>query len=219
MSNKQILVIGLGQFGVSIVRSLASAGVEVLAVDKMKDKVRLVADTAASVSCIDATDETELAALAPERRDTCVCAIGDESREASIICTALLRQLGAKRVLARATDPVHERILSLIGAHEVVNPERQVGHRVAMRMAHEGILDELTLHDDLVVTEVTSPAALVGHTLASLGLPQKHEVTVAALRRGGEIVLPRGDVKVQTGDALILVSRPTKVTDMLEKLR
>ena len=219
MAPKQILVIGLGQFGLSLVRSLASAGAEVIAVDRAKDKIRLVADVAASVSCLDATDEAALAALAPDRRDACICAIGDESRESSIICTALLRQLGARQVLARATDPVHERILGLIGAHEVINPESVVGKRVAMRMAYEGVRDELTLAGDLVVTDVLAPVALLGHSLAALDLPRRHGVTVAAIRRGDEIVTPRGDVSVQEGDALILVSRPGKVTAMLEKLR
>ena len=219
MTSKQVLVIGLGQFGLSLVRSLASVGVEVIAVDRAKEKVRLIANIAASVYCFDATEEAQLAALAPDRRDACICAIGDESRESSIICTALLRQLGARRVLARATDPVHERILGLIGAHEVVNPESVVGQRVAMRMAYEGVRDELTLGDDLVVTDVVAPLALLGHSLAALELPQRHDVTVAAIRRGDEVVMPRGDVTVQEGDALILVSRPRKVMAMLEKLR
>jgi trk system potassium uptake protein TrkA len=219
VASKQILVIGLGQFGLSLVRSLAAAGVEVIAVDRTKDKIRLVADIAASVACLDATDEAALAGLAPDRRDACICAIGDESRESSIICTALLRQLGARRVLARATDPVHERILGLIGAHEVINPESVVGKRVAMRMAYEGVRDELTLAGDLVVTDVVAPPALLGHSLAALELPRRHEVTVAAIRRGDEVVMPAGDVIVQEGDALILVSRPSKVTTMLEKLR
>lgn len=218
MAAKQVLVIGMGQFGQSLVRSLAAAGAEVIAVDRAKEKIRLVADIAASVSCFDATDETELATLAPDRRDVCVVAIGDESRESSIICTALLRQLGAKRVLARATDPVHERILALIGAHEVINPEDLVGRRVAMRMAHEGIRDELALGEDLVITEVLAPPALIGHNLAALDLPGRHEVTVVAIRRGDDVIIPRGDVTFQTKDAVILVSRPGAVATMLEKL-
>ncbi|HUH03444.1 MAG TPA: TrkA family potassium uptake protein [Kofleriaceae bacterium] len=216
--SKQVLIIGLGQFGMSLVRALAPLDVEVIAVDKSKDRVRAVTDLAASTSCIDATDETALATLAPARRDVCICAIGDESRESSIICTALLRQLGARRVLARATDPLHERILGLIGAHEVVNPESIVGQRVAMRLAYDGVRDELTLAGDLVVTDVTAPAALVGHTLKSLGLPQKYEMTVAAIRRGEEILNPRGDTLLREGDSLVLVSRTGRVQLFLEKL-
>lgn len=219
MKRKQVLVIGLGQFGYSLVRSLATAGVEVIAVDRVIEKTRQVAAFATSVACVDATDESELATLAPERRDACVCAIGDESRESSIICTTLLRQLGARRVLARATDPVHERILGLIGAHEVINPESIIGQRVAMRLAHEGIRDELTLGPDLAVTEIIAPIATVGHGLSALDLPGRYEVTVAAIRRGQELVMPRGNVVVEEGDALVLVSRPNMVSAMLETLR
>lgn len=219
MKRKQVLVIGLGQFGYSLVRALATAGVEVIAVDRVVEKTRQVAAFATSVACIDATSEAELAALAPERRDACVCAIGDESRESSIICTTLLRQLGARRVLARATDPVHERILGLIGAHEVINPESIIGQRVAMRLAHEGIRDELTLGPDLSVTEIIAPIATVGHGLAALDLPGRYEVTVAAIRRGQELVMPRGNVVIEEGDALVLVSRPNMVSAMLETLR
>lgn len=219
MQRKQVLVIGLGQFGLSLVRALTNAGVEVIAVDRVEQKARAVADIAASVSCVDATDEAELAALAPDRRDACVCAIGDESRESSIICTALMRQLGARRVMARATDPVHERILGLIGAHEVINPENMIGKRVAMRLAYEGIRDELTLSEDLVVTEIITPAALVGHQLATLDLSGRYEVTVAAIRRGEELVMPKGKVTFEDGDTLILVSRPHVVSSMLENLR
>ncbi len=216
--SKQVLVIGLGQFGISLVRSLSHMDVEVIAVDKNKEKVRAATELAASVSCIDATDESQLGALAPARRDVCICAIGDESRESSIICTALLRQLGARRVLARATDPLHERILGLIGAHEVVNPDSIVGQRVAMRVTYDGVRDELTLGGQLVVTDVVAPASVVGHALASLDLPRRHELTVAAIRRGEEVVLPHGDTKVQEGDALVLVSRPGKVSEFLEKV-
>lgn len=215
---KQVLIIGLGQFGMSLVRALATLDVEVIAVDRSQDRVRAVLELAASTSCIDATDETALASLAPARRDVCICAIGDESRESSIICTALLRQLGARRVLARATDPLHERILGLIGAHEVVNPESIVGQRVAMRLAYDGVRDELSLNGDLVVTDVEAPPALIGHTLGALGLPQKYDVTVAAIRRGDEVLMPRGDTALMAGDSLVLVSRVGRVQVFLEKL-
>lgn len=219
MKRKQILVIGLGQFGFSLVRSLAALGVEVIAVDRVRDKVRLVEEFATSVACFDATNESELAALAPERRDACVCAIGDESRESSIICTALLRQLGAKRVLARATDPLHERILNLIGAHEVTNPEQLIGQRVAMRLAHEGIRDEILLSEDLAVTEIVAPLAIVGYELTKLDLPGRYQVTVGAIRRGQELIMPRGDVTIEEGDLLVLVSHPKKALAMLASLR
>jgi hypothetical protein len=110
MQAPQIMIIGLGQFGMALTRSLMAHGGEVLAIDRNPSRVEEAAAFAAQAMCFDAADEAELQRVAPARRDYCVCAIGDESRESSIIVTALLRQLGAPRVIARATDSVHERI-------------------------------------------------------------------------------------------------------------
>lgn len=124
---KQAIVIGLGQFGMSVARALSERGVDVLAVDIAEERVRVAAGFAAEAACFDAMDTDALARTSPERREVCICAIGDEAKEASIICTALLRQMGAPRVIARANDDLHERILKLVGAHQVVNPERAFG--------------------------------------------------------------------------------------------
>jgi trk system potassium uptake protein TrkA len=91
--------------------------VEVMAIDEDEERVREASSFAASAVAFDATDEASLARAAPERRDLSVCAIGDEGREASIICTALLRQMGSPLVVASPPMYVHERILRLVGAH------------------------------------------------------------------------------------------------------
>jgi trk system potassium uptake protein TrkA len=143
--NRQAIVIGLGQFGMSVARALAERGVEVFAVDIREERVRLASAFSAEAACFDTTDTEALARTSPERRDVCLCAIGDEAREASIICTALLRQLGAPRVIARANDDLHARILGLVGAHHVINPEREFGERFASQIMHQGILAEMVL--------------------------------------------------------------------------
>ncbi|MCZ7684848.1 MAG: TrkA family potassium uptake protein [Sandaracinaceae bacterium] len=152
-------MIGLGQFGLALATSLTRKGVEVLAVDSREERVRVAASVVAEAVCFDATDEAALARANPSRRDLCVCAIGNEAREASIIATALLRQMGAKRVVARATDPLHERILRLVGADEVVNPEQAFGDRYATRLMYATVLDEIELGEDLVLTELKPPRA------------------------------------------------------------
>jgi trk system potassium uptake protein TrkA len=131
---QQAIVVGLGQFGTSVARTLAARGVEVLVIDSVEARVQAVATHVAEAMCFDATDMEALAQTSPEKRDVCLCAIGDDGREASIICTALLRQAGAARVIARANDDVHARILRLVGAHQIVNPERAFGERFASQI-------------------------------------------------------------------------------------
>jgi trk system potassium uptake protein TrkA len=216
---KQALIIGLGQFGMSLARTLAQRGMEVLAVDRRAELVRTAAGFAAEAICFDAMDEQALGSAAPERRDVCVVGIGDEAREASIICTALLRQLGARRIIARASDPLHSRILKLVGAHEVVNPEVAFAEGFANRLVYQTVLAEMSLGEDLVVTELEIPAAFVGRNLVDLAMPRRFGVTVVAIRRAEQpvLVLPGPKEVLAPRDVVVVVSRAGAVARMLER--
>jgi trk system potassium uptake protein TrkA len=216
---KQVVVIGLGQFGMALAQALAVRKVEVLAVDRDSNRVRTAAGFVDEAVCFDATDNEALARTAPERRDVSVCAIGDESKESSIICTALLRQMGAPRVIARANDEVHSRILRLVGAHEVVNPEREYGERLANHMVYREVLGELPFGDDLVLTELRAPTSFQEKSLAELALPRRFGVQVVAIRREGErtVSLPEPRETVREKDVLVVVSREGAVNRMMEQ--
>lgn len=217
--NRQALVIGLGQFGMSLVRSLSELSVDVLAVDRRTDLTRIAAEVASEAATFDATDEAALARAAPERRDVCICAIGAEARDAAIMCTALLRQMGAKRLIARANDPALERILRLVGAHEVVNPEREFGQRLAAHLAHEGVVGEYPLSAGIIITELRVPPPFVGRTLIELALPRRFGVTIVAIQRGPE-TLPAPDPKgkLRSDDLLVLVSKTGAVAEMMDRI-
>jgi trk system potassium uptake protein TrkA len=217
---KQGIVIGLGQFGLSLARALTERQVEVLAVDLREDLVQEASAFVAEAVRFDATDEAALFQTVPSRRDVAICAIGPESREASIICTALLRQMGAPRVIARASDALHERILKLVGAHDVVNPEKEFGQRYANSLAYHHVQGELPLGQGLVITELKATPTMLGRSLEKLALPRRFGVTVVAVRNisDGSITLPRGDLVINENDVLVLVSRPNAVPQMMEHL-
>lgn len=219
---KQVMVIGLGQFGLSLARSLAAREVDVLAVDTDPQAVQEAAGFCAEALAFDATEEGSLARTAPARRDVCVCAMGGESRESAIIVTALLRQMGAPRVVARATDELMERILRLVGAHEVVNPERAFGERLANRMLHEGLVDQVPLGEDLVITELHPPRAIVGRTLVELSLPKRFGVTVVGTRRmidgKGHLQMPDPRDPIREDDIIVIVAPTAAVQQLMEKL-
>ena len=216
---RQALVIGLGQFGMAVAKALAVRRVEVLAVDVREDRVRAASSFVAEAAAFNATDEDALARTSPERRDVCLCAIGDEAKEASIICTALLKQLGARRVIARSNDDLHARILSLVGAHQVVNPEREFGNRFANQIVHEGIRGELPLGEGVMITELSPPPAFVGHSLGALQLPKRFGVTVVAIRKRstGAIVMPNATSPLEDEDVLVVVAKERAVEDMMDR--
>lgn len=218
---RQALVIGLGQFGMSLARALAQHGSEVLAVDINAAHVHEIAPHVSDAVLMDAMDEEALASLAPARRDASICAIGDDHREASIIVTALLKQLGAPRIIARATDTLQGRILGLVGAHEVINPERDFGERLAIRLAWRGVVNVLPLGDDLVLTEIEAPEAFWGRTLAELQLPRRYSLIVSGIRHrlatGMRARLPTADTPIQQGDILMVVGTESDARRLAEK--
>jgi trk system potassium uptake protein TrkA len=220
--SKQAIIIGLGQFGMALCRALYGSGAEVIAVDLKPERVQAASRFVTQALCFDAADESALAALAPERRDLCVCAIGDEAREASILVTALLRQLGARHIIARCTDDLMERILRLIGAHTVVNPERAFGERLAPSLLHDNILDVMPLGDGLSITEIRVPPSMIGRSLIELELPRRFNVMVVALRRESDnktrVLLPDPRSPLQAHDILVVVSSPDSVQYMTARI-
>ena len=216
----QVLVIGLGQFGLSLVEALAMRGMEVLAVDRKPELVERASAFTDEVVALDATDRNALAGLDPARRDVSVCAIGNENREGSILCTALLRELGAKHILARATDVLHERILRAVGAHEVVNPEREFGFHLAPRFVYRGFVGGMRLGPDLHIAEFQIPSSWVDHTLQELDIRKRRGVNIVALRTAeGHMVMPGPDHLLSPGDVVVAVGRPHDIDELMRGMQ
>lgn len=218
--NQQILIIGLGQFGMALSRTLTSKGAEVLAVDKRKNLVEEAATFVTEARVVDAADESELARLEPEKRDVCVCAIGDDSRESSIICTALLRQMGCKVIIARANDSMHQRILNLVGAHQIVNPEQEFGKRFANRILYRNVIVDTNLGQDLHLTEISTQNSMVGKTLIELALPKKFGIMVVGIRdtSTGRVLQPSPNEPLKAEDNLILVSSEASMIALVKEV-
>ena len=216
--SQQILIIGLGQFGMSLARTLSEKGAEVLGVDVNKNLVVEASGFVTEAMVIDATDETELARLEPGKRDVSVCTIGDDSKEASIICTALLRQMGAPVVIARANDKMHQRILQLVGAHQIINPEQEFGKRFANRLLYRNVIADTNLGEDLHLTEICTQPSMVGKTLVELALPKRFGVMVVGIRRNAKekIVQPSPNEPLNAEDNLIIVSNETAIPKLIK---
>lgn len=216
---QQILIIGLGQFGMALARALSEKGAEVLAVDLNESLVEEAATFVTEALVLNATEENELARLDPKKRDASICAIGDDSKEASIICTALLRQMGSPLVVARAVDTMHHRILQLVGAHQVINPEREFGTRFANRLLYKDVVVVPSLGEELHLTEIKIRPGMVGKNLIELALPKRFGILVAGIRRGNtpKIRQPLPSEPLQENDHLILVSTDAAIPKLTKE--
>jgi len=215
----EFAVIGLGIFGRMVAASLAREGQAVLAIDINEDEVNRMAAELDAVVRADATDEAALRELRLDRVSCAVVAIGAESMEASILATALLRQIGVPRIVARSLSELHARVLRAVGAHEVVSPEVEMGQRLAYRLSHPNVLDRVDLGDNAELVELEVPAQYVGKTLVEIDVRRRFDVTVVAIHRGGRIVAnPSRDEVFQAGEILVVIGSTGAVSRFAAKV-
>lgn len=206
---KQVVVIGLGQFGSHLARQLTNMHCEVLAIDRSESAVNAIRDDVHQAVISDAREFDALKALVTANVDECVVSLG-ESMEPSIICTLHLSQLGVKRIRCKAVNEDHATILKAVGAHEVIFPERETAERTARRVAFPTLLDYFPFAEDHRIMEIELPEPLVGKTLAASKLREEFSMLVLAIKKPttGEFkFMPGPNDVLKKGDVLIVLSR------------
>ena len=184
--SKSFLVIGLGRFGTSTARMLTTLGHEVLAVDKRADRVNAIKDSVLHVVQADTTDERVVAQLGVRNFDAVVICVGDDVR-ASVLTTVLCREMGAKKIISKAQDDLHQKLLIKTGADRVVQPEHDGGIRLARSLVAEGVMDSLDLSEEYSISEIEVPKSWIGKSLAGLNARSAFGVSVIAIRRDGNV--------------------------------
>ena len=200
-------VIGLGKFGATVVRSLHERGHEVIAIDRDRNRVQEVRDTSTQAIEANCTDQDTLRALGLQDADAVVVSLG-EQMDASILVTLYLKELGLREIVVKAVSEDHGKILHLIGATEIVHPERDTARRVARGLGLRSIVEYLPLAADSSLVEVQVPAEFLGRTLAELEIRKRYQVLVVAIKRGeGLVIATGGDERLLAGDILVLVGK------------
>jgi len=213
---KQVAVIGLGRFGASVARTLASAGCEVLGVDVDEGRVKSVADEITDAVRANALDEEALRALGLRNFEVVVVAIGHEV-QASILVTVLLKEMGIPKIVAKAQDELHGRVLQKIGADMVVFPERDMGVRLAHTLISRNVIDEIQLSTDYSILEMVAPHRFFGRSLRDLELRQRFGLSVLAIRRADRIIVsPDAEQTLEEGDMLVALGQPEKLERLNE---
>ena len=208
----RIAVIGLGRFGSHVAREAFEQGHEVLAIGIDAANVQELRDHATRAVVADARDRARLEALRlGEDYDAVVVSLG-ENVEASALIVLHLRELGARRIIAKAGSNDHGKLLALIGAHEVLFPERESARRLAMRLSARHLVEYLPLGGEHGIEELAAPATFVGRTLAELRLPTTYGAQVVAVRHRPTdrlTVNPGADYVVADDDLLLVLARNT----------
>lgn len=215
---KSFLVIGLGRFGTSVAKELASLGQEVLALDDNEENVQRIADDVTQAIVGDASDEAVLRSVGARNFDCCVVAVGTDL-EASVLITVMLKDLGAKHIVAKAQSAVHARVLTRIGADRVVLPESEMGQRLAQRLSRTNVVDFIGVSDEYSIMEIHPPKGWVGRSLLELNVRAKYHVNVLAIRHGesGKIdVTPSAQQPIDSKDMLLIIGDNEVVDRLVE---
>jgi trk system potassium uptake protein TrkA len=207
---KQFVVIGLGNFGHAVATRLAQIGHQVLAIDQDEARIEAIKDNVTQAITADARNKESLKDLVSSQVDAVVVGVGD-SIEASLLCVLYCKELGVKRIIAKASSDDHGRILESIGTSEVIYPERNAALRLAEKLnAPTSVIDYIELSPEYSIIDVATPDEFVGKTLKQLALPKKQGILVIAVRsvmKNGIQLLPPADFKFEPDTIMTVIGR------------
>ncbi|MBN2447418.1 MAG: TrkA family potassium uptake protein [Phycisphaerae bacterium] len=215
---KQVCVIGLGQFGSHLARTLVKMGCEVLAIDINEQRVEDVRDDVHRALIGDARNLQMLKSVLTQTVAEVVVCLGEGNIEPSILCTLHLSRLKIPSIRCTATNDDHAQILSAVGATEITFPERDTAARLARSVATPDLKDMFSLSGDYRIMEMTAPKVLHGKTLADVNLRQTHNVLVLAVRDPGDDdyhFLPESDTVIKQDEVLMVLGRELDLVQLV----
>lgn len=208
--NATVAILGLGRFGLALGEELVHSGVEVLGVDAEEERVNKAQQIFTHVAVADTTDPEALRQLGVQDASRVVIGIGSDMAASVLTTTAVIEDLKATNVWAKADDPAHALILQRLGVHHVVRPERDTGRRIAHLIS--GRVEEFVEFDrDYAMAKLAPTVNMLGKSWQDA----PPGITVVAIRPpNGSFASPLPEQIIESGDLLIVSGR---VQD-LEKL-
>ncbi len=215
MKHKQsFAVFGLGRYGTALAKELVQSGADVLAVDSDKDIVNSVVQDIPLTKCADVTDPEVIKQLGIANVDVVVIAMAT-NLEASVMATMLCKEAGVKTVIAKCGNEMECKILSKIGADQVIFPEKESGVRLAKKLVNFGLVDLVELSKDASLFELKVRSEWIGKSLIELNLRKKYGFNVVAIFENEEVntyIAP--DRPLDDSMRLIAIGNPAKLNNM-----
>lgn len=204
---KQFAVLGLGRFGSKVARELFFKGHEVIAIDRDEAVIQAIKDQVTHAFTGDITDENALKEAGVVDCDVVIVAESADM-ESNIIAAQICKSLNVPKVICKAHNTVHGKILSKIGADQIIFPEQDTAIKLVNQLTSQGVLDYFDIGQQITIIGTKPLPKWVGRTLSSLDLRNKFNVTVLAIRRGEEnLVIPSWDTIIEQNDTIVLIGQ------------
>jgi trk system potassium uptake protein TrkA len=204
---KRFTVLGLGSFGFSIAKTLFEEGHDVIALDQDNDLVMKIRPFCSQAIIGDATQKEMLATLGLDEMDAVVINMGDNA-SASTLVTLFVKELGANRIVVKASNIDHGKILRKVGATQVIFPEMDMAVKVARNLSTPDVLDYFPMTGDYIIAEIAPVQEFVGKTLAELKLRSQYNVNVIGIKEfvpENFVLVPPADFTIKDSDVLLVI--------------
>lgn len=204
---KTVLLIGLGRFGKHIAMKMNELHHQVMAVDKNEERVEALLPFVTNAQIGDSTNEDFLKSLGVRNFDLCIVTIGSDF-QSSLETTSLLKELGAKLVVSRASRDIHAKFLLRNGADEVLYPERQLASWASIRYTSDHIADYVEIDKDYGIFEVVVPMNWYEKTIRELDIRNRYNVNILGIKRDGKISMNiPPDTQLQESDTIMVLGK------------
>ena len=216
------IVLGLGHFGRSLGIHLTELGHEVIGADLNIQIVEQLKDKITHTVCLDTTDREAVSALPLKDCDAVIVAIG-EDEGATLLTTALVKQLGVKRIIGRVVSDLQKTVMEAMQIDEYIMPEEEAAERLAMRLDNIDIVDSFKVSDRYSIVETKVPNKYVGMTLREADLTNKFKVIVMTTVTLSENMqkeasgIAKSDTLLRENDLLVLFGELSDIKKLIEK--
>ena len=215
---KRFAVIGLGKFGSYVARALYEGSNEVVAIDYDRNRVQAIDPHVSESVVLDATNKESLENLGLEDMDAVIVSIGSRISNSILICL-YLQEAGVKKIIARAMDEDHEKILRRVGATKIIHPERDVAEKLSRELAHPNILDYIPLARNFELLQTEAPRDFVNKSLKDLDLRARYNVHIIAIKEPEPekfTLVPPAEYVIKSKDILIMLGKETDIDRIRE---
>lgn len=216
-SKKSFAIIGLGQFGRAVLEELVDNGMDVIAIDSDADAVSRVSKLLPTCFVADSTNEEALKELGIKDVDAAIVAYGS-NKEASVLTTVLLRELGVERIIVRVDDDYYIPIMKKLGATEVITPQKAAGIAIANRLGSEDYKDFYRLDKKYSIVSIAINPSFLPITLKELNPKAAFGVNVVLIIRGNKSFVPGGSDSLLPGDTVFVVGSAKDIKEFRESI-
>jgi len=213
----------------SVALALSELGGEVMAIDKDPQLIEKIKDEVTSAICVDVTNERSLEETGVADVDVAVVSVGDDL-DTAVIVTVILKRLGVPEVVVKSPSGLKSHILHIVGADRIIDPEEEMGKRLAMEVWAPDVHARIRLSTGQEVLEVEAPKVFWSKTIRQMDFRTRYRLNIIAIKRkvaqtnkDGEVEerwetnkLPTADDVISHGDVIIAVGDGKDVQHFLE---